>query len=353
MKVSAHKSGQVHLRLTRRDLHQLSPLLLLSGETWYHALEVRFLLSDGAFTPQPGPLADANALLIDLPREAEAVLVLNLIIEPYPGSGSLGLPNELNGARQIWGSSLRDGCEVSLVARLMPFDKKNRDELHHIRFELTPKATFPDPLTVPPFIEVMNVSSTPHGSNVILVVPMGAEAVRVAPAANAAAASAGNTRPIRLVRSASPIDLLAPDGSIVATLSVNDVDDVFMVPKGVATKVPTGTVKLTLDCSKLRFGEIFERPTARWPVKLLVDAASPREWRHDVSCRFDGMAMHVKIRELSVGMRNANLSAPMPQLLSTEEMVIVEPANNLVLTASAESPIVTAPIIAAIEIRDF
>src|SRR5438128_1446872 len=44
MKISVHASGQIHMRLERRDLQPLAPSLQLTGSSWKHALEIRYLI---------------------------------------------------------------------------------------------------------------------------------------------------------------------------------------------------------------------------------------------------------------------------------------------------------------------
>lgn len=179
-KISVHFSGQIHTTLgSKREQH--ARMMPIAGGQWRHALQWRFLLSQDALRPLPERLKKHDkAYTIEVP--AGGMLLLDLIIAESPNTNPETLPAMFDGqqARAAWTARLRAGHPVALVLRVMlQMDAENVERLRYIRFERTPHATFK---TKPArhYLEVRNTEWS-DGGNVLFIVPMGIEALRVDP----------------------------------------------------------------------------------------------------------------------------------------------------------------------------
>jgi hypothetical protein len=352
-KISVHASGQIHMRIEKRDLQRLAPPLLLGNGQWLHAFELRFLLSTDASLPPIEKLKCKRAFLIDVPPET--VLILNLLIGQAGYSATTELPHEfLPAAQPVWRDTLKDQRPVVLIGRVMLMDKQNIDEIKFIRHELNPKVNLSAPQPVPPYVEIRRVVWSPEGGNVVLVVPMGTEAFRVHDESTCDP-SAASTAPPRTVKLASPstsIPIAAPNGAIVGTVSIAGANNEVALKKNVEVRGCLGTVALSINPSSLIFGESFGTPSTLCTCVPTVDGARPRNWDYRVVASFDGTTLTVEIRQVSIGFRNANLTAPMPALGPTEELIMAAPIGGLVLRSTATAPQSSAGLEASFLLRD-
>jgi len=282
-------------------------------------------------------LKKKRAFLIDVPPGT--VLILNLLVGQVGCSAATDLPHELlPAARPLWQATLRDRRPVVLTARVMEMDKQNRDEIMFVRNELIPKMTFSEPLTEDPYIEVRRVVWDPKGGNVILVVPMGKEAVRVQDDIFDSLASDTESRTVTISSPSASIPIAAPNGAIVGTFSIAGATNELTLRKNKEVRGSLGTVTLSIIPDSLIWGQSFKRSPYFCSCVPTVDGSQPRSWEYSVLPSFDGTTFGVEIRQLSTGLRSANLTAPMPSLGATEEIVMTAPMGKLVLQATAVAP---------------
>ena len=174
----------------------------------------------------------------------------------------------------------------------------------------------------------------------ILVVPMGKEALRVReePSTDPSPASGADSRTVAIASPNAAIEIAAPNGAIVGTLSITGVTGDLTLTKNVTVRGSLGTVMLSMSPANLIFGESFRTPRILCPAVPTIDGAQPRNWEYVVFFRFDGAALKAEVRQLSSALRNANVPIPMTNVSATEEVVVVAPVNGLVLLTTADAP---------------
>jgi hypothetical protein len=353
MKVSVHASGQIHMRPEGRDIQHLAPALAIGGGRWAHALELRFLLSPDSYFPPPQKLkAKQRAFLVDVPDDH--VLIVNLLTGNLGCSLDEPLPSELlPAARPLWRALLSDGRPVLLTGRVLQLDQLNRDQIAYVRAELNPRVNFSEPLTNLPYVEVQRIVWSPAGGNVILVVPMGKEAVREPAGVDSAAESTGIAE-LRCLAVSSPstsLPIVAPNGAVVASVSLAGAETVARLRKNESGQCSLGVLTLKIDPDALIFGQSFR--TARFRLLCPPDVAGvqPKDWQYRVYSAFDGETFTVEVRPMSCALR-ASGNGPPSNLDETEEIVLAAPINGLTLKATAAAPEASASFDMSLLLRD-
>ncbi len=233
-------------------------------------------------------------------------------------------------------------------------DEQNRKEIEFIRHELNPKISSSEPPTTSPYIEARRIVWSPEGGNVILVVPMGQEAIRVqaeSPTHDVTNLIA-NSRTVAISSPSASIVVTAPNGAAIGTLTISGMKSKITLLKNMTARASLGVVTLNMNAKNLIFGEKFRRPRILCSAVPTFDGASPRNWEYSVYFSFDGVALKAEIRQLSCSIRSANVSVPTPNISASEEVLITAPANNLVIVATAESPQSTASLESTFLLRD-
>jgi hypothetical protein len=220
--ISVHESGQVHMRQGPKLKQDMAPVMQLSNGPWFHAFELRFLLSHGAYLPlkQRASLKNKSAYLIWVPDGF--VLYANLIIGSTGTSLDCSLPEQLNGPT-LWRTRLRNGRPAVLVGRVLPLDDQCRERIKYFREELKPTVT----LTTMPsskYMEIYDVHWSPEGGNVVCIVPMGDEAVRSEDEHLQVDPLPPTPRSFRYQNFPSTVELIAPNGLTVALVELAEVD---------------------------------------------------------------------------------------------------------------------------------
>lgn len=269
------------------------------------------------------------------------MLYANLIVgKPGVSIAAAGVPDELAGGSPLWIAKLSDKREVILVGRIMPMDQQNRDQINYLRRELVPKATLSKGTGEDVYVEIRRVVWDPVGGNILLVAPMGPEAVRTpeAPAQNV------ERRTVTVSNPGGIIEIPAPNGAVVGTLILSKAYKGISLQKNIESEDSLGKATLTLNPRNLIPGEKFQTTPQLFSVVPSIDRAEPRKWEYKVVSSFDGSTLTVELRQLSVALRNANLSAPMSCLSDTEELVMRAPIDSLRLSASAKAPETAADV---------
>jgi len=351
-RVSVHESGRVHMHMGDRDVQGLAPLLALGDGSWLHAVELRFLLSADAHRPPTEVLKGKKAFLLDVP--SETMLVMNLLVGQYPTSASSPFPAELTSPEApLWFATLTDGRPIALLARILPLDQSNRDQVTFIRRTLAPRANLSSPPPEPPYVEVRQVSWSPQGGNVIVVVPMGAESHRVhrQPDSSPTEVELGR-RTIRITVPTVSFPLTAPNGAVVGELSFLGCESEAILVKDVPTKASFGSLSLSLKPENLLLGESFLRPSVNCRCVPILDGAQPKNWEYTATTRFDGEILSVEIKTLSTSLRNANLATPISILESKEAILCVAPVGGVTLRVTRDSPKTTSLLEASLLLHD-
>jgi hypothetical protein len=354
-KISVHASGQIHMHRGPRNLQRFMPAMVLDAGSWHHAFEVRFLLGAGADLPPERLLRlkkRDKALLVDVPDGQ--VFYLNLLLSAGSGAPS-GLPGEFSGASEVWRNTLSDGRSVVLLARVMPFDEQSSAALRYIRSELQPKVNYSGVQgKEPPYVEIMHAFWSNDG-NVLLVIPMGPEGRRFDPEPSSDG-SAGPTdaRGVVVECPDASADLIAPDGSVVGSLSIAGGLARVALVKGREVLHPIGLVTLSIDPSALRWGESFVRPRYELSCAPMIGGAQVGrgKWEYAYELRFDGSAAYLSVGPSSGALRSANMPKPVPELGPGEEIVLRAPAAALVLRATREATTASAELVCSFKLRD-
>lgn len=332
MKLSVHASGQIHVRLERRDLQLLAPPLPLDGSSWDHTVEIRYLISPDRFRPTPKKLKKKEkAYLVDV-ADGNA-LVLNLIVA-RSGTTS-AMPPQFSGAQPLWKSTLADGRQALLLARVMPLNEENQEHIARVRGANGLKVTYAGETPPSPHVELAHVFWSTTGGNVILIIPAGTETIRKL-GKPASLESAGSHRRQPEVDCECPnasVELRAPNGARVAVLALEGGRTRVTLSKNEHIATQLGQFRLTRFDENLIAGQKFELP----PVSLLAAASvaglRPREWNYRVSCAYDGTDLSVTIRPISAALRIGE-SDSHPDLRRDEQVLLTAPSSALTINAA-------------------
>jgi hypothetical protein len=317
---------------------------------WFHAFELRFLLSDGALSPigqRESLKKSKKAHLIRAPEGS--VLHANLIIGSAGTPLDCPLPVEFTGGQTVWRTRLRDGRPAVLVARLLELDDQNREHIKYLREKLRPTATF----TAMPssrYVEIHHLHWSPEGGNVVLVVPMGEEAFRSEEDLLAPGVLPTAPRHFRYHSFHSTADLIAPNGLRAAVIELTEVDQQIELAKGFPKLVELGLVTMRIDSGNLIPGSKSMASPSRLVCVPNIGGASPRSWEYVVHARFDGASLSAELRPISTALKS--LDPPISGLDSSEEIVIAIPAETVKLTSTLDRPSTTIQLIGRFTLRD-
>ncbi len=317
---------------------------------WLHAFEVRFLIGQDSYLPPPPKNLKKNrAFLVEVPLDS--FLVLNLLVGRDAAKVPPPIPRELAPAMTLWRSRLRNQRPVLLLGRLIPMDDSNRKLIDYYRREMNPKVNF-SKLPEKPYVELRPIAWDAVGGNVMLVIPMGKEAIRTTP--EPTDAEAGDSRAIAISSPPASISINAPNGAVVATLSLSGVTRELTIRRNVDVRGNLGTATLTIDASSLIVGDdiYFRTPRISCTCLPSIDEGQPRVWDYSVHARFDGHRLHVEISPMSVALRSSNLDTAMRHVRETEEIIFKAPVETLHLSADASAPQTTISLEASFLLRD-
>lgn len=348
-KLSVHASGQIHYRLGPKHKQDFAPIMQLASSRWLHAFEIRFLMSEGAGTPprQRESLKNKSAYVIPVP--AGKFLVINLITAPAGTSSNVPLPPQFSGANVLWRAELPDHRLAVLIARMLELDDENRKKIEYYRKELKPTVTFSRGPSEP-YVEIHHVHWSP-GGNVVLVVPMGPEALR--PEQELIAPTATQERRNFQYRSPHAVaEIIAPNGRRVAVLEADEVDLEIEVAKNQSSTHEVGTVNMRIETSNLIEGSEFIAGPCRLLCIPSIAGASPRDWTYTVYPRFDGFTLFAKVVQMSVSFQNKNFAKPLRQLSDGEELVVRIPSEGLEILATIGAPARSAKLLGHFHLRD-
>jgi hypothetical protein len=351
-KISVHASGQIHYRLGPKLKQDLAPLMRLGSGPWFHACEIRFLLSQGANAPrrQRESLKKKSAYLIPVPRGF--FLCANLIVGAAGTPPSCPLPEFLQGGQALWRTRLRDGRPAILVARMLELDSQNRDHIRYLRETLKPTVTFSSMLSEP-YVELFHAHWSPEGGNVVLVVPMGNEVIRSEQEVTAPIEPTLAPRKFRYQSPWSTTDIIAPNGLRVAVLEFDEVDKQIELVKNRPSTHDVGALKMRLEPSNLIAGSKFMAPPGRLACSPSIGGASPCAWEYTVLARFDGSALSAELRQNSASLQNKNLAIAVSQLDDREEIVMTIPCETLKLFATMDAPATSTEVLGRFTLRDW
>ncbi len=352
-KISVHASGQIHMRLEKRDLQLLAPALTLVGSRWNHALEIRYLIAPDRFRPAPKRLKkEEKAFLVEV-ADGNA-LILNLMVAAAGAVTNSGPPPQFGGARQLWKSSLADGRSVLLVGRVIPLDAENQNHIERLRGVDGSKATFSGTTTSPPQMELTQVFWSPQGGNIALIVPVGEEAIRrLGKPASTESDEPGLARlEVDVACPDASCEIIAPNGAVIATVLIAGSANRVKLAKNEHVGSQLGTVRLVMHAEHLIRGQTFETPVFRLECIPTVAGVRPRDWAYSASCAYDGASLTVTIRPMSVGLLFDDRSAASSGLQHSEQIILVAPAGGLSATATMVQPEVEFPLNATLLLCD-
>jgi hypothetical protein len=349
VKISVHESGQIHYRLRPKLKQDLAPLMKVGAGPWFHAFELRFLLSDGAFSPfgQRESLKNKLGYLIRTPEGF--VLYANLIIGSAGTPLDYSLPVEFAG-QTLWRTRLRDGRPAVLVARLLPLDDQNREHIRYLREELKPAVTY-STMPTRKYIETLSLRWSAEGGNVLLVLPMGEEAFRSEQ--DFMQADMPPLAPRIGCRSfPCTVELTAPNGLRVAVIELPEVDKEVELVKGAPKTVELGLVTMRIEPNNLIAGSRFIAQPRIVAPSLTVGGASPRNWEYTIEARFDGSCLSAEISANSTSLENRNRATPVRELGSGEEILFVIPTGGLKLSSTLDRPSASTELLGRFTLRD-
>lgn len=351
MKVSVHASGQIHMRLGRRDLQPLAPPLLLDGSDWYHALEIRYLIGpDRSVRPHVKKLKKKEkAYLIDV-SDGNA-LVLDLMVAPA-GPLPVEAP-QFGGAKPLWRTSLTDGRHVLLIGRVMQLSTEDQSRIEDLRGPDGPKVTFDRETPTSVDVELTHVCWNNAGGNVVLIVPSGSEAIRKLgrPASLEPVAEDRRQPEVDFLCPDASLEIRAPNGRRVALLVLESAKKRLALSRNEAVTAEVGQFRLRRFDEELISGQRFELPPLTLPAAPSIAGLQPREWKYTVGCTYDGTHLTVTIRPMSVGLPVGE-TATLSELRRDEEVMLTAPASEVRLRAAPGDSDTVAQLQARLILRD-
>ena len=335
VKISINASGQIHCSLGPKHNQDLVPPMRLGSGPWFHALEIRFLLSEGAKAPtrERESLKNKSAYVIPVPPGF--VLLANIIVGDHATALDCPLPLEFGGGQALWRTRLHDGRPAVLLTRILPLDNQNREQIKYIRETLKPTITFSNKPSEP-YIEIHHVHWS-EGGNVVMVIPMGDEAVRFEQDETGPTVGI-DIRKFQYRSARSSTDVIAPNGLRVAVLEFDEIDKEIELVKNQPSVHTIGALKMRLEPGNLIAGSKFIASPCRLARVPTVGGGSPRNWEHIVFAKFDGISLSAELRPNSSSLRNKNLAAAVSQLNDREELLLTIPSETMRLVATMDAP---------------
>lgn len=350
--ISVHQSGAIHYRMGVKQKQDLAPLMRLPSGRWQHAVELRFLVSEGALPPlnELKSLKNRNAHVLAVPESF--VLHVNLLICDASSTLEPPLPPEFMPAGELlWRSRLRDGRTAALIGRALLESDENAAHVRYIRSELRPTVTFERSGSGDRRVEIYHLHWSASGGNVVLIVPMGGEAFR----SDDEPMHADAATIIRTYRVAAPeckCSIAAPDGRPVLQVCIPEFNETIFLSKGKPIDVVLGELQIELLVENIVLGSSFSSAPARLPQALRIGGGSAKSWEYTVRLRFDGSHMAVELLQLSTGLRNVNLVAGIEGLADDEEITLTVPKETIRSVVPASRPKLSIPIVGRLRLRN-
>lgn len=158
------------------------------------------------------------------------------------------------------------------------------------------------------YVEILHLHWS-EGGNVILVVPMGEEALRSEEELISAGELSSEPRQFWYRSQHSTADLFAPDGERVGMIELAEVEKQIELLKGVPKVIELGTVTMLMDPRKLIAGSKFIMSPSKLIASPSLCAATPRNWEYTVHATFDGSCLSAEISQNSAALQNKNFNA--------------------------------------------
>jgi hypothetical protein len=178
MHFSVHSSGQIHLRYVQsKQLAILAPAMLLPGRAWLHAIYLRFLLTPGNLPPPTERRLKKNQRGYLYNVDAGNVLMMSLLRATAKANVPPPLPDNFPDAQILWSAALADGSPVVLIAKTREINKQDRDDLQRLRHQQRLRVNFKAAIPAAAYLELWEIERGGDGSNLITIVPQGADAL--------------------------------------------------------------------------------------------------------------------------------------------------------------------------------
>jgi len=351
LKISVHESGQIHLRQAAKQKQDLAPLMPLGSGPWLCAFELRFLLSNGARTPfrERESLKNKIAQLISVPDGY--ALFANLIIGPPGATLDVPLPVEFSPPGEtLWRTRLRNGRIAALVGRMLALDEENRGHIRYLREDL--KVTYNAATkSERQYVEVHKIHWS-AGGNVVLIVPLGDEAIRSERELAQSDILPGPTRTFRYQNARSTVELTAPNQKNIAVIAIPEVDKQIELRKGESKAIELGLLTMKVDRHNLIPGGKFTVSPKTFSYNPNIDGASFPRWQNEIHARFDGYRLITAVSQTSGALQNKNLATPIDQLGDGEEILVVIPSGTIKVSATLDVPSTSTEFLGRFTWRD-
>lgn len=177
-KVSLHRTGAWFLD-AGHERHQFARPIPLCDGRWLHALELKWLLDKMPPVEVDEPPLKPKDAAVLLETPPGFACIVNVLFGAGSTTVDSALPTEMQGVR-LQEVTLRSGTPLVVIGRVQAFSDQDRRALHEHRYELAPKVSFDGPRPSRARAELMRAIASPIGGNVILVIPLGHEAISAA-----------------------------------------------------------------------------------------------------------------------------------------------------------------------------
>jgi hypothetical protein len=165
-KISFHRDGNWQMR-TGNQVIRFAPTRIVSGN-WLHAASVRWYLSAGAFRP-PGKAAN-KVRLLEVPENADLVAAIFVSVDdsnpPIP---------MVSGGNILVRDHLRDGRSVVIESFAVEADQQFASRVRNITAISLSGSEVPGDF----YAETHEIYSDPEQGNILAVVPLGVDSLRL------------------------------------------------------------------------------------------------------------------------------------------------------------------------------
>lgn len=346
IKVTVHNFDHIHFKRDGdKEFTQMAPPILMGNGKWLHLIELRFLVGKDAFIPKQDEKS-RKVMLANLSEEN--MLILNLFVGNKGTSLNEPLPPEFNPTEPLWKISAK-GRPVILSSRIGPIDDHNADQIRYYRYELNPEILIDkdsisnenDQLV---YMELHSFEWHQTNGNIILIIPRGKEAIRIIESKPKEPNKIDNIMQIDFSSPEANIEIPAPNGEIIAILSINNNNGKIDLEKNKWIKGILAEFTLKLNPEKIIVGESFMKRQIKLTCVPTVDGVKPRNWNYVVEYEFNGNSLIVNIHPLSIKFLNKNYPQPMNNVKDSESINFQAPFDFIKLETNIITPQASASI---------
>jgi hypothetical protein len=233
---------------------------------------------------------------------------------------------------------------------MLALDEENRGHIRYLREDL--KVTYNAATkSERQYVELHKIHWS-AGGNVVLIVPLGDEAIRYEQELAQSDTLSAPIRTFRYQNAPSTVELSAPNQKNIAVIAIPEVDKQIELRKGESKAIELGLVTMKVDRDNLIPGGEFTVSPKTFSCNPNIDGASFPRWQNEIHARFDGYRLIAAVSQTSSALQNKNLATPIDQLGDGEEILVVIPSGTIKLSATLDVPSTSTEFLGRFTWRD-